>query len=207
MYGPRERRAARGSVLDGLIGTILSQNTTNANSGRAFSSLKRRFASWEKARVAPVTSIEAAIRSGGLARTKSRRIKEILQTVYRSRGETSLEHLRDAPRDEVFEELSALPGVGPKTISCVLLFSLGRDDFPVDTHVHRVARRLAWIPQEATREQAYQQLNSHIPARLAHSLHLLMVHHGKATCRPSRPRCADCRLASKCPWYARDEAT
>jgi endonuclease-3 len=203
MYGPRERRAARGSVLDGLIGTILSQNTTNANSGRAFASLKHRFPTWDDVRVAPVRSIEAAIRSGGLARTKSRRIKEILQTIHRTRAETSLDHLRDASRDEVFEELTALPGVGPKTISCVLLFSLGRDDFPVDTHVHRVARRLAWIPQEATREQAYEQLSATVPDRLAHSLHLLMVHHGKATCRPSRPRCADCRLASKCPWYAR----
>jgi endonuclease-3 len=206
MYGPPKRRGARRSVLDGLIATILSQNTTNANSRRAFETLKERFADWDQVRTTRAAAIEAAIRRGGLARTKSRRIKTILQTIHASRGETSLEHLWDLDDDGVRRELSALPGVGPKTISCVLLFALGRDDFPVDTHVHRVSRRLGWIGPEATREQAYETLNAAVPGDLSHSLHVLMVRHGKETCRPAGPKCERCAAVHQCDYAAASRA-
>jgi endonuclease-3 len=198
MYGHPKRRASRRSVLDGLVATILSQNTTNANSSRVFDSLKQRFANWDDARTAPTRSIEAAIRSGGLAKTKAVRIKKILQTIYTNRAETSLEHLRALADDDVWRELSLLPGVGPKTVSCVRLFALGRDDFPVDTHVHRVSRRLGWVGPRATREQTYAELHTRVPTHLRHSLHVLMVRHGKETCRPANPECTRCTAAPHC---------
>lgn len=199
MHGERQQPPRRIPVLDGLIATVLSQNTTNVNSGRAFAALKSRFPNWDEARIANVRSIESAIRSGGLARVKSRRIKSILSFIHETTGKTSLEHLRGLNDDEVKQQLSAMPGVGPKTVSCVLLFAMNRQDFPVDTHVFRIAKRLGWVDSGTTREKAYDKLNRIVPPPIAYELHVLMVDHGKKICRSQSPRCADCRLNTLCP--------
>src|SRR2546423_9373165 len=104
--------------LDVLIETILSQSTTNANSNRAFESLKRRFPTWESARRARVSSIEAAIRSGGLAKQKSVRIKELLNEIHKRRGSLDLAFLKTAPLEEASAFLASFKGVGPKTVAC-----------------------------------------------------------------------------------------
>jgi endonuclease-3 len=201
-YGAREQRRRHRSVLDGLVATILSQNTTDANSSRAFESLKASFVDWDDVRRARTTAIERAIRSAGLGRTKARRIKAILSHVHEVRAKTSLEHLRRRSAAAVREELGELPGVGPKTIACVLLFDLGRSDFPVDTHVHRVSKRLGWVPGTLSAEATYSELAPIVPDKIAYALHVLLVQHGRATCRPREPQCDQCPLAPRCPMSA-----
>lgn len=197
-YGPRPWRVDREPILDSLIATILSQSTSDVNSGRAFAQLKAALPDWEAARRAPLEKLEATIRSGGLARMKSRRIKEILERIHAARGETSLEHLRRAPTARIKEELAELPGVGPKTIACVLLFNLKRPDFPVDTHIHRLARRLGWVPARASAEETYRVLNALVPERLTYELHVLLITHGRQLCRSQKPQCIECPLWWQC---------
>jgi endonuclease-3 len=172
------------TMLDSLISTLLSQNTTEANSRRAFASLKARFQSWEEVLKADSKAVEDAIRCGGLAETKASRIRNILDTLLKERGKLSLEHLRNMPVDKIKAELYRFKGVGPKTVACVLMFHLNQDDFPVDTHVYRITKSLGWVPAEANREKAYLHLNSRIPNYLKFDLNCLLITHGK--------RCRSC---------------
>jgi endonuclease III len=149
--------------LDVLIETILSQSTTNANSKRAFESLKRRFPTWESARRARVSSIEAAIKSGGLAKQKSVRIKELLNDIHSRRGSLDLMFLKTAPLEEAKAFLGSFKGVGPKTVACVLLFTFYRPVFPIDTHIFRIARRLGLIPAKCSDEEAHRLMAELIP--------------------------------------------
>jgi len=166
-------------VLDALVGTILSQNTTDVNSHRAFASLKAAFPTWERFRTAPSAACEESIRQGGLAATKTARIKLILDALLAECGELSLEFLRDMPTEEIKAKLRTYKGVGAKTISCVLLFCLGRADFPVDTHVWKIALALGWVPKTADRDGTYAHLNARVPDGLKYALHVLLVEHGK----------------------------
>ncbi len=186
------------SILDALVETILSQNTSDANSSRAFASLKARFPSWDAARRARVSSLASAIRAGGLAQVKAPRIRAILRRVHELYGETSLEHLAEQEDDELRAVLGSFRGVGPKTVACVLLFHLGRPDFPVDTHVHRVARRLGWIAARASAEEAYRALLPQVPAAIRYELHVLLVWHGRALCRARRAACGACPIRPLC---------
>jgi len=201
-YGPRPWRVDREPVLDSLIAALLSQNTSDVNSARAFAQLKAAFPGWDAVRRAPVQAIAAPIRSGGLADVKARRIQAILGLIHEARGETSLEHLRRAPTARIKQALGEFPGVGPKTIACVLLFNLKRPDFPVDTHIHRISRRLGWVPPRASAEQTYALLNALVPRRLTYEFHVLMITHGRRVCRAQTPRCLDCPLWLQCA-YAR----
>jgi endonuclease-3 len=124
------------------------------NSGRAFALLKARFPTWEQVAHAPAEEIEDAIRCGGLARQKARRIKEILDAIDERESRFDLSRLHDLDDPAAESYLTSLPGVGPKTAACVLAFSMGRAAFPVDTHVHRVVTRLGWVPAGATAEKA-----------------------------------------------------
>lgn len=181
------------SVLDSLVRTILSQNTTDRTSARAFASLKEKLPTWEAVLAAPNEIVEDAIREGGLAEIKTARVKTILQTVKDEQtvpAPLSLEHLRELPTDQVKRYLTSFKGVGPKTVSCVLMFTLGRAEFPVDTHVWHIAKKLRWVPPNATRETTYEHLNRRIPDELKYDLHVLLVEHGKR-CRKC---CKDGRL-------------
>ena len=169
------------TILDALIRTILSQNTTNRNSGRAMRNLLETFASdYTRVRLAPIEKVAKAIACGGLGNIKARRIKALLAEIFAQTGQLSLEHLRFLPDDQVKEALLAYKGVGPKTASCVLLFCLGRDSFAVDTHIYRIAKKLGWVPLRATREQTHSHLDQRIPKRLHHPLHVLMIRHGRS---------------------------
>lgn len=169
----------RKMVLDALVGTILSQNTTDVNSHRAFCNLKAAFPTWEQVRTSKPEPIIDAIRSGGLAEIKTGRIQAILEAVHAERGECSLEHLRQESDDDVKRVLRKFKGVGAKTISCVLLFCLGRADFPVDTHVWKIALALGWVPKGADRDGTYEHLNRRVPDSIKYELHVLLVEHGK----------------------------
>lgn len=166
-------------VLDALVGTILSQNTTDVNSHRAFMSLKAAFPTWEAFRTAPSSTCEDSIRQGGLAATKTARIKLILEALLEERGELSLEFMREMSTEDIKAKLRTYKGVGAKTISCVLLFCLHRADFPVDTHVWKIALALGWVPKSADRDGTYAHLNARVPDELKYALHVLLVEHGK----------------------------
>ncbi|KAM0895965.1 hypothetical protein ACQ4PT_023488 [Festuca glaucescens] len=169
----------RPTVLDGLVTTLLSQNTTDAISRRAFASLKAAFPSWDQVLDEEGNGLEDAIRCGGLAATKAARIRAMLRGVKEKRGVICLEYLRELSVDEVKRELSQFKGIGPKTVACVLMFYLQKDDFPVDTHVLRITKAIGWVPSIATREKAYIHLNNKIPDDLKFDLNCLFVTHGK----------------------------
>ena len=196
-YGPRPWTPT-GKPLDGLIGTILSQNTSDTNSHRAFASLVHRFSAWEAVAAAPVEEIEDAIRSGGLARQKAARIRSLLQAIEHERGTLSLDFLAAMPDAEAWRYLAAFKGVGPKTAACVLLFDLGRQVFPVDTHIHRIASRLGWLPEGCSDKAAHEILGALIAPELRYSLHVHLIEHGRLVCHPHRPECSRCPLAALC---------
>jgi endonuclease III len=187
-------------VLDQVVGTVLSQHTSDVNSGRAFAGLKARFPAWEQAAHAPAGEIEDAIRCGGLARQKARRIKEILNAVDEREGRVDLSRLHGLDDRAAEDYLTSLPGVGPKTAACVLAFSMGRAVFPVDTHVHRVVTRLGWIPAGTTAEKAYRLLARLVPPGIRYDLHLALIRHGRTVCLARRPRCEECVLLDLCPY-------
>ncbi len=196
-YGrPRHRR--RNPPLDELILTILSQNTSDLNRDRAYASLRARFPSWEEVASAPRPRIEAAIRIGGLARTKSRVIHETLRTIAAERGELSLDFLRRVPIAEARRFLMRFRGVGEKTVCCVLLFSCSRAAFPVDTHIHRIARRLGWVPPTSTPAGSHQALGRLIPPARFYPAHINLIRLGRRVCRPGRPDCPACPLSRSC---------
>jgi len=187
--------------LDVLIQTILSQSTTNANSHRTFDQLKRRFPVWDQARRARVTSIEAAIRSGGLARQKSIRIKQLLNDIYERRGSLDLSFLFRAPLEEAKQFLSSFKGVGPKTVACTLLFACNRPVFPIDVHIFRIARRLNLIPERCSDQEAHRLMELMIPADRYYEAHINLIHHGRRICRPQNPLCEQCCLIDYCRYY------
>lgn len=183
--------------LDELVLTILSQNTSDLNSDRAFRSLRRAMSDWNEVRKAPAKKIEAAIREGGLARIKANRIQAILEEIHREWGVLSLDFLKDLPPENAWAYLRRFKGVGPKTAACVMLFSLGRPAFPVDTHIIRVLSRMG-EGQKWTPEGLQEELQRKAPSELMYPLHLHLIHHGRMICRPRNPLCGRCSLISLC---------
>lgn len=182
-HNPAETRACGSvpTILDALVRTILSQNTTNRNSSRAMQNFVERFGGdYEAVRQASLAAVSESIACGGLAHVKGRRIKNIVDSLHAALGEVTLEHLRPLPDAEIKEALMRFDGVGPKTASCVLLFCLRRDSFAVDTHVFRIAKKLGWVPAKATREQTHLHLDARVPPSLMYALHVLLIRHGKS---------------------------
>jgi len=197
-YGDLPHRPRR-DPLDELVLGVLSQNTSDVNSDRAFAQLKRAFPTWQSLVEAPASQVEDAIRPGGLAPTKSLRLKAMLAEVLRRRGSFNLSFLRDMPLEEAESWLGSLPGVGPKTAAVVLLFSLGRPAFPVDTHVHRVLLRLGLAPERASATQVQAMWEPRLAPDEVHPFHLYLILHGRRTCVARRPRCPACSLRHRCP--------
>jgi endonuclease-3 len=189
-----------GAPLDELVLTVLSQSTNDRNRDVAYERLRDRFDSWHAVRDAPVEEIEEAIRPGGLAVTKAPRIQKILQAI----GDDDLSRLADEPLARAREELCELPGVGRKTAACVLLFSFGRHDVPVDTHVHRVGTRLGLFRPTAPLDEAHDEMLRLSRALDPYEAHVSLIRHGRRTCHARSPRCNECPLSRMCP-YARGE--
>ena len=187
--------------LSVLVQTILSQNTSDANSRRAFESLISAFSSWGNVAAADVDEIAVSIRVGGLGKIKARRIKQALGEIQQKRGELELGFLDKLPLAKAREWLRQLPGVGTKTANCVLLFSSGRPALPVDTHIFRVAKRLGLIDSKASIEQAHGLLESLMAPGDVYQFHVLMIEHGRSVCQAQRPQCPQCVLWELCPSY------
>jgi endonuclease-3 len=192
------RHSNTGDPLDGLILTILSQNTNDRNRDRAFGRLRERFPTWQDVLNAGPEALEEAIRVGGLARVKAQRIFHLLEGLTASQGRLTLDGLRALSPQEAERALLAIPGVGKKTARCVLLFELGHPSFPVDTHILRVTRRLGWVPERASADRAHDILQRLIPPEAMESLHLNLIQLGRALCRPKHPRQETCPIRRWC---------
>jgi endonuclease-3 len=200
-YGPRQWQSDRDprDPIDVLIGTILSQNTSDTNSGRAFASLKASFGSWEAVAIAPAEHIAQVIKSGGLSQIKAVRIKQVLGQIENEQGHISLDSLKSMNMSEAEDHLIRLPGVGLKTARCVLLFSLGKPSLPVDTHVFRVAKRLGLIDSKISVEKAHSLLQKQVPPSKVYQFHVHMIEHGRRICHARQPHCNKCILIGICP--------
>jgi endonuclease-3 len=185
--------------LDELILTVLSQHTSDLNADRAFAALRSAFATWDEVVEAPPRRVADAIRGGGLANTKAPRIQAILAEVRDREGAFDLSRLRDLSDADARAYLTSLPGIGPKTAAVVLSFALGRDAIPVDTHVHRAARRLGLVPPTASAERADRLLHDLVPEGLRTRLHVGLIRLGRQICKAPVPRCEVCPLNDLCP--------
>jgi endonuclease-3 len=197
-YGALPRHQRR-DPTDELVRTVLSQNTSDVNSGRAFARLKKAFPDWQAAMAADGRRVEETIRPGGLGPTKAVRIQALLSEVWQRKGSLDLSFLEGLPLEEARSWLESLPGVGPKTAACVLLFSLDRPALPVDTHVLRVARRLGLVPAKASAERAQERLEEVLEPEEVYPFHIYLIEHGRRTCLARRPRCGVCALRRGCP--------
>jgi endonuclease-3 len=196
-YGKPVVRTHRAPV-DELILTVLSQNTNDRNRDVAYARLTARFDSWEAVLHAPTEDVEDAIRPGGLAPTKAVRIQEILRAL--DEADDDLSDLADVPLAEARTRLTELPGVGRKTAACVLMFSFGLPDIPVDTHVFRVGTRLGLFRPKGTLEEAHDVMLRIVEAEDAHEMHVSLIRHGRRTCTARNPRCEECPLLRLCPY-------
>lgn len=201
-YGIPLRRPS-GEPLDILIETILSQNTNDRNRDQAYFRLKNRFPRWENVLEAKAESIISAIRPGGLAEQKARRIHEILRWIKEKKGKLSLSFLNKMDSDEIKETIGILKGIGPKTLHCLLLFGLGREAFPVDTHILRIGKRLGFIPEGMDAEKAHSWIVPFVPMGKSLSLHLNLIRFGREICKARNPSCSTCFLKMSVPCLKR----
>ena len=190
--------------VDELVATILSQSTSDINRDKGFYALKARYADWESVMNAPEADIIATIRSAGLANKKGPRIQQALRHVLAERGAITLDFLADLPLEEAKAWLTNIKGVGPKTAAIILLFAFGRPAFPVDTHVHRITRRLGLIGPKVGADKAHQILENIGEPDTFYSLHLNLIRHGRELCMSRNPRCKACFLQTYCDYYQAD---
>ncbi len=182
-----------------LVGTILSQNTSDRNSGPAFDALRKKYPKWEQVLNADERQLAKVIRGGGLPQIKARRIKSVLAEVKRRNGRITLAPLARMPKKEAREWLMSMGGIGPKTAAVTLIFGFGMPVFPVDTHVWRIAKRLGWIGEKTGYGRAHEILDELVPDRKKASLHVNLLEHGRRICAARNPKCGECVLNRLCP--------
>ncbi len=199
-YGEPEWRNPLPPV-DELVSTILSQNTNDVNRDKAFDNLTASFPSWEAARDADEDEVIEAIRIAGLANQKGPRIQSALRQITKQRGELELDFLKESTPEEAMDWLMQFKGVGRKTASIVLLFSLGMPAFPVDTHVHRVSGRLGLRPPKMNADKSHEYLASQLPEDTYYAAHLNIIRLGREICHARKPNCDVCPLQEYCDYY------
>jgi endonuclease-3 len=196
-YGVPRRESPK-DPLDILIETILSQNTNDQNRDKAYRRLKTRFPRWEDVLEAKAKSVVSAIRPGGLAEQKASRIHEILHWIKEREGRISLVFLKKMGFEEIKKTIGSLKGIGPKTLHCLLLFGLGKEAFPVDTHILRIGKRLGFIPEWMGAEKAHPWIAPLLPKEKSLSLHLNLIRFGRSVCKARKPRCDICFFKDEC---------
>jgi len=187
--------------VDELISCILSQNTSDVNSFRAYDRLKARYPDWQAVMAAPTQALADTIRCGGLADSKAPRIQAVLRAMETQRGRITLDFLDTLPDADARAYLTSLPGVGPKTAAIVLCFAMGRPVLPVDTHVFRVAWRLGLIERKVGEARAHDALQALIAPEMTYRFHMALITHGRQVCKARAPRCEDCPLTDLCRYY------
>lgn len=206
-YG-RQTRYSTKSPMDQVIATILSQRTNYQDEKTAYDNLLQRFGNWEGVAAAPALEIEAAIQTSRYPEVKAPRIKQVLQQIIAEHGQANLDFLADWPVEQAQAYLMQLPGVGFKTATFTLLFSLRKPVLPVDTHVHRVSVRTGILPPKTSAERAHILLLELLPREADELLnfHKLLFKHGQRICTWHQPKCGQCIIRSHCDYYARVEA-
>lgn len=192
------RREDRGDPLETLIQTILSQNTNDLNRDRAFQRLKTRFPLWEDVLYANTKALAQVIRPAGLANQKARCICETLRWIRKHHGKLTLSFLQEMDSEEIMKTIGGLKGIGPKTTHCLLLFGMGREAFPVDTHVLRVGKHLSFFPVWMDAKEAHQWIAPLVPKGKFLSLHLNLIRFGRLVCKAKKPHCNICFLTKEC---------
>jgi len=196
-------------ALGGLVGTILSQHTSDINSERTYQQLVATFPSWEEVRDAPTFQVAEAIRSGGLANIKAFRVQDVLHTLTEQQQEAGQSgslsaylygELTGRSPEDAWHYLRSLEGVGPKTAACVLMFNLGQPTMPIDTHIHRVSRRLGLIGSKVTADHAHDIFARITPPEWIYVLHVNLIRHGRQICHAQRPDCLHCPLFTECKY-------
>ena len=198
-YGKRRWNVHK-DPLSELIATILSQNTSDHNSHKAYAKLRSEFETWDQLRKAKPKRIVDTIRSGGLAEIKAQRIKDILNQIHKNTPDLDLSFLKRWRTEKIKTYLRKFKGVGEKTIACVLLFSLKRPVLPVDTHVLRVSKRLGLVPQKADANKAETILETVVSEKTIYGFHLNLIQHGRDVCKAANPRCNGCVLFENCDY-------
>jgi endonuclease III len=187
--------------VDQLVATILSQQTSSSNQRRAFAALRQQFPTWEAVMAAPVEEIMEAIYPAGLAGQKGPRIQKALRAIRQERGELALDFLAELPVADAKAWLQQLEGVGPKTAAIVLLFTFNRPAFPVDTHIHRIARRIGLAPPNTSAPRAHELLEEIVDPDRYYPFHIMLIRHGREICLARAPRCHICPLQEYCDYY------
>ena len=187
-------------AIDELVSTILSQNTSDINRDRGFIALRAKFGTWEEVRDANPMDVVNAIRPAGLANQKGPRIQQVLKSITEERGSLDLSFLGDLSVEEARTWLTKFNGVGPKTAAIVLCFSLGKQAFPVDTHIYRVTGRIGLRPERMTVEQAHPHLEGLFPPETYYPAHLNIIRLGREICQARRPRCEVCPILDLCDY-------
>ncbi len=188
--------------MDELISCILSQSTNDTNRDRAFARLKERFPSWDAVRFAALDDLIDAVRPAGLANQKAPRIQSALEVIFEKAGEYSIDFLNDLPLDEAKAWLVSLKGIGPKTAAIVLCFAYGRPAFPVDTHIYRVSKRIGFLPEKLSADDAHPVMEAIAPPEDYYQFHIQLIQHGRDTCHARKPVCGRCAISEACDFFA-----
>lgn len=196
-FGIPPRRKELPNSVDMIIATILSQNTNDNNSYKAFQNLKQKYKSWEELLKVRRVTIEKEIKIAGLGFQKSTAIKNFVTEIYNERKEITLSHIEKMDNNSAIVELTKYKGVGVKTASCVLLFAEGRNICPVDTHVHRTVNRIG-IVKGSTPDKTFNGLNENFPQKIAHQFHTNLIRLGREVCTPQNPSCGVCPISNEC---------
>lgn len=202
LYGVPAWRPRMDPVSE-LVTTILSQNTSDINAERAFAALRARYADWAAVEAAPVRSIAATIKSGGLAAQKAPRIKAALRATRERSGAYNLSFLAAMPPLEARDWLTAIPGIGSKTASIVMLFCFGVPLMPVDTHVERVSKRIGLLPPAASLQFAHDAWLELVEPTRMYEAHVALIRHGRGHCDAIRPACERCPIRARCRYVDR----
>ncbi len=188
--------------MDELISCILSQSTNDTNRDRAFGRLKAAYPDWEAARIADLAELTDVIRPAGLANQKAPRIQNVLSVIYDQAGEYSIDFLNERSIEDAKAWLCSLRGVGPKTAAIVLCFAYGRAAFPVDTHIYRVSKRIGFIPEKLSADDAHPVMEAITPPSDYYQFHIQLIQHGRDTCHARKPACERCPVADHCHHFS-----
>ena len=188
--------------MDELISCILSQSTSDTNRDRAFARLKERFPSWEAVRFAALDDLIDAVRPAGLANQKAPRIQNVLAVIFEKIGEYSIDFLNELPLEEAKAWLISLKGIGPKTAAIVLCFAYGRPAFPVDTHIYRVGKRIGFLPDKLSANDAHPVMEAIAPPDDFYQFHIQLIQHGRDTCHARKPACERCQIQTYCDFFS-----
>ena len=194
----------KGGILDTLIATKLSQNTTDKTSFKAYNNLKKKYKTWGKTASASHAEIKKEIRVCGMADKKARDIKNMLIQMKKKYGTLNLEFLKEFKTEDIYNELLQYKGIGVKTVSCVLAFSMGREVFPVDTHIHRILNRLGLVKTKSP-EETFEKSEKLIPGKKKISFHRNLIRFGREICRAGRPLCGLCYLYDYCNFEGKEK--